>query len=196
VAGLACLPLPGWCEKNRIYTYDILKVEGHRPLKLVIEPKPGYDLITYYNEFGDREISAFDASGRILWAQYYNSAGVQTAHVDYDYGLKKIILVGIHDATYSLATKAYENNGSLFHLFSFYHPDPGQDIIFSLTQGNLSHIESEFHRLLICKLVGPIEMFLRYVGNETLEIGNKKIPADHYMLGIHDRLLSPFWPTR
>lgn len=192
---LACLPALGWGEKTRIYNFDILKVEGHRPLKLVIEPQDGKTLVTYYNEFGDREISAFNSAGRILYARYLDAAGHETAHVDYDYLRKKINLVGIHDATYSLAPLAFENNGSLFDLFSRLYPEPGQELIFNLTQGNLSHIQSEFQRLLICKLVGPIEMFLRATGTDTLEVGGKKVLAGHYQLGIHDPLLAPFWPV-
>jgi hypothetical protein len=192
---LACLPSPAWGEKTRIYTYDILKVEGHRPLTLIVEPKDGKVLITYYNEFGDREISAFDSSSHILYAQYFNALGQETAHVSYDYAGKKIYLVGLHNAVYNLAPSAYENNGSLFHLFTFLYPAPGKEVIFRLTQGNLSHINDEFQRLLICKLVGPIDMFLRSAGTEMVEAGGKRVLADHYELGIHDRLLASFWPA-
>ncbi len=176
------------------YNFDILKVEGHKPLKLVIEPNGTSIIVTYYNEFADREISWFDSNYRLLFAQYLNPQNQETAHVQYDYLQKKIILTGINDATYPMAERAYENNGSLFHILGRFSPEPNQPFICRLTQGNLYHIQSAFQRFLICKLVGPINMFFRFKADELITIAHQTYAARHFELGIHDSTLSVFWP--
>jgi hypothetical protein len=182
-------------KKTIIYQFDISKVEGHKPLKLVVEPQGNSIVISYYNEFGDREVSIFAQNYRTLYAQYFDPQNRETAHVTYDYNKKLITLIGIHDAVYPLEVQAFENTGSLFHLFGVLYPLPEKDLVFSMTQGNLSRIQSTFQRLLICKLVGPLEMFLKCKGDETITLEGKTRLARHFELGIRDKRFVMFWPA-
>lgn len=188
------LPADVAAKKIQTYVLDIQNPDVHCQVTLIVEQGTTETVVTYQNEFNDKEITAFTDQTHIERVEYLDPQNAQTGTVLYDYAKKKIVIAGDNNATYRMTDNAYENNGSMFYLFALKYPEPEKPFVFYLTQGNMSRIHDPLQRFLLCKLIGPVEMYLKYLATEPLEIFGDKYQADHYELGIHDRRLAPFWP--
>lgn len=193
---LLALPLSVRGSKMQTYIFD-LEVEGrHRQINMLIESLPRTTIVTFFNEYGDKDVSTFENPRRLLGTLYYNSDRRQTAQSVYDYEKNRLRIKGDVNASYPLAGDIYDNNGALFYLFSVFYPKPGKKIRFKLVQCDLSYVEDPFLRMLITRLVGPVEISLKYVQSETLSFRKEATETEVYELAIFDRGLAAFWPHK
>ncbi len=193
---LFCLALPVSARPVKIETYifDIQVEKSHLPITMTVEYREDGIHIVYCNEFGEKEISFFSEPTRLARVVYIDAEGRQTARVEYDYLKHTVTLTGLINVCYRSAENTYDNNGSLLYLFSRLYPPPGGKINFYLIQSNLSHIDDSFLRFLISQLVGPVRMYLKDQGQESVEVLGQNYATTRYELGIADGSLARFWP--
>jgi hypothetical protein len=190
------MPLAACGMRVQTYVYDFQVGPNHREVSMQVESDGQQTVVTYHNEFDDQEITTFDPDVRPVKVKYVNSAGEETASVLYDYAKKTVTIRGLIQAQYRLLPQTYDNNGSLFYLFGQRYPTAGKDFIFYLVQSNLSHVNDPLLRLLVSQLLGPVQMDLKYRGQENVEILGQTYAAELYALGIHDARLATFWPNQ
>ncbi|MBN1595162.1 hypothetical protein JW933_04470 [candidate division FCPU426 bacterium] len=193
---LFVLPLSAQAIKIKNYTYAYRTEGTQKEIVLNVEQQDQRLEIIYYNEYGDKEVTVFDDKKRPLHATYYNPGREVTETSVYDYQRRTITLHGLVNARYALQEPVFDNNGSLFYLFSFYYPAPGRAITFHMVQSNVSRIEDPMLRMLITQIVGPVEMRLRHVGRETLHLAGQDISAEKYEFAINEGRMAMFWPHK
>ncbi len=197
-AALAAAWLPADCRAVRMETVilDLQIEETHQQNTMVLEFQPDHTVVTYFNEFGDKEVAYYAPPHRLLRAMYYNPDRRLTSQTIYHYQQKYLEMKGDLNMHYPLEGDTFDNSGSLFYLFSVFHPEPEGKILFKLVQSNLSRIQDPLLRFLIAQLVGPVPMALKHVKTETPAAPAAQTPAYCYELGIADGRLAPFWPYK
>lgn len=186
--------LPAWAAKIATSVFDTQKDDLHQQITMTVEYWSNSTVVNYYNEFGEHEITVFDGTLQPRKVTYINPRGQMTSTVNYDYRRNCLVLSGLNSAKYRLSENTFDNNGSLFYVFSLLYPTSSEPLVFHMVQSNLAHIESPLLRLLICQLVGPVEMYLKNKGTENVDVLGVSYRAVKYELGIHDPRLVNFWP--
>jgi hypothetical protein len=193
---------PAAAAKIQTYIYDILlhgpgNGQGeHRQITMKVERTDEAVVVSYHNEFNDDEVSRFlPGTARLLSVHYAYPGQTEGTQADYNYPQKAIQVTGRNKGHYPLLKNTYDNTGSLFYLFSIVQPKPSDPFIFYMVQTNVEHIEDPLLRFLIAQLVGPVEMYFQYKDNEVVEVMGNSRPANHYIMGIHDGRMTPFWPN-
>lgn len=197
LAALSWMPVDSRAVRMETYILDMQIEDSHQQNTMVVEFQPNLTVITYFNEFGDKEVVFFEPPHRLLRAMYYNPEKRLTSQSFYHYKEKVLELKGDMNVRYTLEGDIFDNGGSLFYLFSiFYPPAEGGVQNFKLVQSNLSRIQDPLLRFLIAQLVGPVPMALKQVKTETLSFPEAEIPSLCYELAIADSRLAPFWPYK
>lgn len=191
------LPLSSHAVKIQTYAYEFECDGLRKPLTMTVESDDRKTVVTYHNEFDDKEIATYDADRRLLLAVYVDPQGRETGRAVYDYSRRLILVSGLAQARYRLSEPSLDNNGSLFFFFSHFYPAPPEsEKFFYLVQSNVSHITDPVQRFLLAQLVGPVEMSLRAQGEEDVALAGGTRRGLRYELGIHDSRLAAFWPTK
>ncbi|MCD4812278.1 hypothetical protein K8S19_01080 [bacterium] len=190
----------GWLPPNAVhavkiqdFTYLYQCENIRKNITMHIEYDGNRVEITYFNEFGDKDITVFKDRIHPVSAVYFNPDRERIGQTIYDYKKKKIFIQGEMDAVYDLIEPVFDNNGATFYLFSVFHPEPEKTLTFRLVQSNLSRITDGFQRLLIRKLVGPVTMQLKHLGQETITLQNEEHLTVKYEFSIRDSGTSIFW---
>ncbi len=193
---LLALPLSLRGSNMQTHIFD-LEIEGqHQQINLVIESLPRTTLVTFSNEYGGKDVSVFENPRRPLGTSYYDPDHRQTAQSVYDYQNNRLRIKGDVNASYPIEGDIFDNNGALFYLFSIFYPEPGKKIKFKLVQCDLSYVDDPFLRMLITRLVGPVEMSFKHVRSEPLSFQEEAVETEVYALAIYDRGLAGFWPHK
>jgi hypothetical protein len=193
---LLAAPWTAQAVKIQNYTFEYSSDGSEAEIVMNVEYHRDRTLVTYFNEYGDKELTCFKGSHDPLSTTYYNPEREVTGTSVYDYRENKVILSGNVNAKYNIKGPLYDNNGSLFYLFSVYYPQPEKRIKFKMVQSNLARITDPLLRLMIIHMVGPIEMSLKHIGQEVLVIEEKEMLAEKYEFGISEGTLSSFWPHK
>ena len=114
-------------------------------------------------------------------SEYTNGNGKRFLVVEYDYANKKINVTGNVNNEFELTPIVYDNNGSLFYLFSQIYPQKNETMKFIMLQSKLDR---------------AAEMYLKYVGEDELMVGGKKIKSLKYEMGLSSAFISLFWPYK
>jgi len=192
---LAAVTSPALAANTEYHIYDLLMNGAeHRQITMKVERSAQKYTVTYNNEFGDSEVAVFSPDLKPLSYTYHYPDHTQT-QVDYDYAGKSIQISGDNQGRYPLLTRTLDNSGSLFFYFSTALPKPSEPAVFYLVQSNVKHIDDPLLRFLIAQLIGPVQMYFQYKNTEVVEAGGSSCTALHYVMGIHDARLRPFWPN-
>jgi hypothetical protein len=195
LCALLCWCRPAWPQDLK-FTFVDQTAADHPRAVLTISELPNYTEVTFITTLGDKEITRFRDDTHILTATYLDDQGHETARTFYAYPQRVVDIHGEIQAQYPYAFPTFENNGSLFYIFSHFSPAPGETLTFKLIQSNFSRVKDPFQRWLIARLVGPIPMALKYLARETITVGTQQVEAEKYELGINDSVMALFWPHK
>ncbi|MEW6515649.1 MAG: hypothetical protein AB1439_01915 [candidate division FCPU426 bacterium] len=189
-------PVPAAAVRMETFILDLQIEDTHQQNTMVVEFQPGLTVVTYYNEFGDKEVAFFEPPHRLMRAMYYNPERRLTSQTVYHYREKYLEMKGDLNVRYPLEGDIFDNSGSLFYLFSVFQPPVNGRLNFKLVQSNLSRIPDPFLRFLIAQLVGPVPMYLKHVKTENLAWQSSEVSALCFELAIAEGRLASFWPYK
>lgn len=190
--------LPTFSQALKIETlvFDFFTNNEHHPVTLIIKHDGDTTTVTYYNELGDKERSIYNNRIRLLSSVYYDPLGNETAKTIYDHKTKRIRMIGDQCAEYNYIHPTFDNNGSLFYLFSVFRPSNDKTLTFRLTQTNLKNIDDPLLKTMLTQMVGPIEMVLKFVKKETLEIAGTTYETKKYVMAIQTPTIALLWSSK
>jgi len=129
----------------------------------------------------EKQVVQYKNNTELQKSEYLNADGKKFLEVQYNYANKKINVTGNVNNEFLLKPDVYDNNGSLFYLFSQIYPQKNKTMKFTMLQSKQDR---------------TVPMYLKLVGKEEVMIDGKKTDALKYEMGLSSALISAFWPHK
>ncbi len=168
-------------EQTISYQYRMCTIDNTQNINLTIVKCGPLTEITILEGDCKKEIIQLKNETELQRADYYNCSGELYLKVFYDYQQNKVYVRGEKEATYPLKERLFDHNGALFYIFGILLPEKGQDMFFTLLQSKLSR---------------TVEMVLKYMGCEQIEVSNTLAEAIRYEMHLASRFQFLFWPYK
>ncbi len=163
------------------YIYDLECNDINKQIEMTIKQDGENIEITFVREKSDKQIISFINKVKPTNVEYINASGKKIREVKYNYFTNKIIISGDNNSEINYKKNTFDNNGSLFYIFSYLFPTTSSNLNFLL-------LESKDNKI--------VNMYLKYRGKEQIDIQGGKNEAYKYEMGLEGFIPSMFWPYK
>ncbi|MDH4261831.1 MAG: hypothetical protein OEV78_02165 [Spirochaetia bacterium] len=163
------------------YDMEIDTGDGNGRQSMIVSTNNDHVEVIVIDHKKEKNVVQFKNKTEFQKVEYVNGEGKKFLEVVYDYVHEKINISGNVNNEYPLKESIYDNNGSLFYLFSQIFPKKNETMTFTLLQSKLDR---------------KVGMYLKQVCEEELTIGGKKLNAIKYEMGLSSKITAAFWPHK